>query len=240
MSIVQRRLVTRFACLPLAAFILACGRGERKPERTAVAADSSPTGRGQVLFLGTSLTAAYQLDPEQGFPALIQAKIDSAGLPFEVVNAGQSGESSAGARSRLRWLLEQPVDVLVLETGANDMLRGADVDSLRANLQAVIDTVRRVHPNAEVVLVGMLAQPNLGQVYGARFNALYPDLAARNRLRLIPFLLEGVAGEPELNLEDGVHPNPEGHRRVAATVWKTLEPLLRARAASASSPPTGT
>lgn len=229
MSIVPRRLSPRWITLSLAAFILACGREERKPA-APVGGGTDSTPRGQVVFLGTSLTAAYQLDPEDGFPALVQARIDSAGLPFEVVNAGQSGESSAGARSRLRWLLEQPVDVLVLETGGNDMLRAADVDSLRANIQAIVDTVRRVHPRAEIVLVGMLAAPNLGEAYGARFNAVYPELASRNRLPFVPFLLEGVAGEAELNLGDGIHPNEAGHRRIAGTVWRTLEPILRRRA----------
>jgi acyl-CoA thioesterase I len=239
MSIDPRRLLSRFACLPLAWFILACGDEERKPEPPADQreAEAAAPGRGRVLFLGTSLTAAYQLDPEQGFPALIQEKIDSAGLPFEAVNAGESGESAAGARSRLRWLLEQPVDVLVLETGANDMLRGAEVDSIRATLQAVIDTVRRVHPNAEIILAGMRATPNLGPAYVERFDSMYPELARRNGLRLIPFLLDGVAGQPELNLEDGIHPNPDGHRRLARTVWRTLEPVLRDRAARPPTPP---
>jgi len=211
---------------------LGCAPVERKPEHAAPGGSSAAaTGRRQVVFLGTSLTAAYQLEQEQGFPALIQARIDSAGLPYEVVNAGLSGESSAGARSRIGWLLEQPIDVLVLETGGNDMLRAADVDSLRANIQAVIDTVRRAQPQAEVVLVGMLAAPNLGEAYGRRFNAVFPELAERNRLTLIPFLLQDVAGVPELNLEDGIHPNPEGHRRIAETVWRTLEPILRRRTA---------
>ena len=208
--------------------ILACSEGERKPAAVPAQAEH-PSGRGTVVFLGTSLTAAYQLDPGDGFPALIQARIDSAGLPFDVVNAGQSGESSAGALSRLPWLLEQPVEVLVLETGANDMLRGTEVDSIRANLQAMIDTVRRTQPETDILLVGMLAAPNLGERYAGRFNALYPDLAQRNRLVLLPFLLDGVAGDPELNLPDGIHPNPTGHRRVAETVWAKLEPMLRAR-----------
>ena len=145
------------------------------------------------------------------------------------VTCGQSGESSAGALSRLPWLLEQPVEVLVLETGANDMLRGTEVDSIRANLQAMIDTVRRTQPETDILLVGMLAAPNLGERYAGRFNALYPDLAQRNRLVLLPFLLDGVAGDPGLNLPDGIHPNPTGHRRVAETVWAKLEPMLRAR-----------
>jgi acyl-CoA thioesterase I len=230
MSIASRRLFLVWGLLPVS-LILGCAPGERKPAVGQDETDGSRVSeRRQVVFLGTSLTAAYQLDQEQGFPALIQQKIDSAGLPFEAVNAGLAGESSAGARGRVGWLLEQPVDVLVLETGSNDMLRGADVDSLRANIQAVIDTVRAVHPRAEIVLVGMLATPNLGEAYTSRYNALFPELARRNHLPLIPFLLEGVAGEADLNLGDGIHPNPAGHRRIAETVWATLEPILRSRA----------
>jgi acyl-CoA thioesterase-1 len=222
--------------LALSLSIFGCAREESKPVPTgeSAAEAAGASGKKTVLFLGTSLTAAYGLDPEQGYPAHVQEKIDSAGLPFEVVNAGQSGETSAGARSRLRWILEQPFDVLVLETGANDMLRGSDVDSLGTNLQAIIDTVRARRPDAAIVLAGMLAAPNLGQAYGDRFNALYPAVAQRNRLPLIPFLLEGVGGEQELNIEDGVHPNERGHEIVAGTVWKTLEPVLRQRAASAA------
>ncbi|HLL83155.1 MAG TPA: arylesterase [Longimicrobium sp.] len=224
-----------FRALPvlLVALNFGCTGAESKPATdapSAAEAAESPSARKTVLFLGTSLTAAQGLDPEQGFPAHIQEKIDSAGLPYEVVNAGQSGETSAGARSRIRWILEQPFDVLVLETGANDMLRGSDVDSLAANLQAVIDTVRSRRPDAAIVLAGMLATPNLGPSYVRRFDALYPEVARRNRLPLIPFILEGVAGESELNLADGVHPNARGQEVIAGTAWKTLEPILRQRA----------
>lgn len=218
----------------LVPFIFGCAAEERKSTGgadTAAPAAESTSNRKTVLFLGTSLTAAYGLEPEQGYPAGIQARIDSAGLPYEVVNAGNSGETSAGARSRIRWLLEQPFDVLVLETGANDMLRASSVDALRANLQGIIDTVRARRPDAAIVLVGMLAAPNLGPEYGGRFNAVYPELARRNRLPLVPFLLEGVGGRRELNIEDGVHPNEAGYRIIAGTVWKTLEPVLRQRAA---------
>lgn len=213
----------------LTATIIGCAGEERKPPPDD-APIATASGRRAVLFLGTSLTAAFGLDVEQGYPARIQEKIDSAGLPYEVVNAGQSGETSAGARNRIGWLLEQPFDVLVLETGANDMLRGSDVDSLGTNLQAIIDTVRRRRPDAAIVLAGMLAAPNLGAAYGRRFNELYPAVARRNNLPLIPFLLDSVGGRPELNVEDGVHPNERGHAIIAATVWKTLEPVLRQRA----------
>jgi acyl-CoA thioesterase I len=193
------------------------------PQATSAAVDSRPV----VLFLGDSLTAGYGLDPEEAFPALIQARIDEAGLRYRVVNAGVSGETSAGALRRLDWLLKQPVAVLVLETGANDGLRGQDPDATRQNIQAVLDRVRAQSPPPTVLLVGMEALPNYGESYRRRFRALYPDLAKKNEAALVPFLLEGVAGIPALNLADGIHPNAEGQRVVADTVWKALRPLLR-------------
>lgn len=182
-----------------------------------------------VLFLGTSLTDGYGLERAQAYPALVQQKIDSAGLAWDVVNAGLSGEKSAGALERMRsWLIRQPFDVLVLETGANDMLQGVAVDSMRANVQAIIDTVRAARPDARIVLAGLMAAPNLGGRYVERFNAAYPALAEENDVPLIPFLLDGVAGNPTLNLADAIHPNAAGHRIIAGTVWDTLEPILRA------------
>ncbi|HYJ79484.1 MAG TPA: GDSL-type esterase/lipase family protein, partial [Longimicrobiaceae bacterium] len=164
----------------LTAFIFGCRGGERNSPAGEGGAGSSAAagapGRRVVLFVGTSLTAAHGLDPEQGFPALIQTKIDSAGLPFEVVNAGVSGETSRGARERMRWLLNQPFDVLVLETGANDMLRGTSLRSLRQNVAAIVDTVKAARPQARVVLAGMLAAPNLGERYGEEFRAVYADV----------------------------------------------------------------
>jgi acyl-CoA thioesterase I len=198
-------------------------------------ADSAPAtveDRPIVLFVGTSLTAGLGLSPEQSFPAVVQEKIDSAGLPFQAVNAGVSGETSAGALRRVDWLLRQPFEVLVLETGANDMLRGFNVDSTRANIQSIIDRVRAERPEARIVLVGMLASPNLGRQYGERFQDMYPDLARRNELPLVPFLLEDVAAVPNMNLQDGIHPNAAGQRRVAQNVWPVLEPVLRERAAA--------
>ncbi|HEX5727107.1 MAG TPA: arylesterase [Longimicrobiaceae bacterium] len=217
-------------------FIVGCREGEsnRPPGQVAAGEErAAPAGeRKVVMVVGTSLTAALGLDPEQGYPARLQEKVDSAGLPFDVVNAGHSGETSAGALSRMRrWLVRQPFDVLVLETGANDMLRGASVDSLRANLQAIIDTVRGARPDARIVLAGMVAAPNLGRRYAEAFGAVYPELARENGVVLIPFLLEGVAGDTAFNLGDGIHPNERGHGVIAATVWRTLEPVLRAEAA---------
>lgn len=221
--------------LVLPFLIFGCGGGEsNQPSRDSDAGgaagteSSSTANRRVVMFLGTSLTDGYGLEREDAYPALVQQKIDSAGLPWEVVNAGLSGEKSAGALQRVRsWLIRQPFDVLVVETGANDMLTGADLDTMRTNIQAIIDTVRAARPEARIVLAGMLAAPNLGERYVEQFNATFPELARQNQLTFIPFLLEGVAAQPDLNLADGIHPNEQGHRRVAATVWQTLEPVLR-------------
>jgi acyl-CoA thioesterase I len=182
--------------------------------------------RGRVVFLGTSLTAGLGVDPEQAYPALIQAKLDSAGLPYEAVNAGVSGETSAGALRRIDWLLRQPVSVLVIETGANDGLRGLDPDSMRANIQAIIDRANQQSPKPKIVLAGMRALPNYGFGYSGRFRAIYGDVAEKNDLTLVPFLLEGVAGVGGMNQADMIHPNPSGHRRIAETVWRVLEPEL--------------
>jgi acyl-CoA thioesterase I len=200
------------------------------PEAAMDSTSVAPSTTGTVLFLGTSLTAGLGLPPEQAFPAVIQEKMDSAGLPFRAVNAGVSGETSAAALRRIEWLLRQPFEVLVLETGANDMLRGTDLDSTRANLDAIIRRVRTARPEADVVLVGMMAPPNLGRAYGDRFRRLYPDLAGEHGLLLVPFLLQDVGGVAAFNQADGIHPNVEGQRLVARNVWVVLEPLLRARA----------
>jgi acyl-CoA thioesterase I len=183
--------------------------------------------RPAVLFLGTSLTAGYGIDPQQAYPALIQQKIDSAGLDYRVINAGLSGETSAGALRRADWLFQQPISVLVLETGANDGLRGLPPDSLRANIQAILDRAQRLHPRPRIVLVGMRVPPNYGRAYSQQFESVYPQLAKANGAVLVPFLLEGVGGVRALNQADGVHPTAEGQRKMAETVWRVLEPVLR-------------
>ena len=184
------------------------------------------TGKKRVLFFGNSITAGLGVEPEQAFPALMGQKIDSLGLGYEVVNAGLSGETTAGGRSRVGWVLRQPVEVFVLELGGNDGLRGLPLSATRRNLQAIIDIVHRRSPNARIVLAGMQIPPNLGQAYAADFKALYQEIADKNHLVLIPFLLEGVGGNRRLNQADGIHPTPAGHRMVARTVWHALQPLL--------------
>lgn len=191
--------------------------------------------RGTVLFLGNSLTAGLGVARDSTFPAVIQAKIDSAGLPWRVVNGGLSGETSAGGLRRVEWYLDQPIDVLVLELGANDMLRGQDAGVMKANLQGIIDAVRAAHPDVRVVIAGMRALPNLGAAYVERFEAVYRELAEENDAALVPFLLDGVARQPALNLADGIHPNARGHRVVAENVWAVLEGVLRDTTAELSS-----
>lgn len=184
--------------------------------------------RGNVLFLGTSLTAGYGLDnPDEAFPGRLQELIDSAGLPFQVTNAGVSGDTSAGGLARLDWLLRSSVSVLVLELGANDGLRGQDPDAMEANLTRIIEKVRAANPDVRVVLAGMEAPPNLGESYTSRFRDVFPRVAGAEDAILIPFLLEGVAGDVGLNQADGIHPTVEGHEVVTRHVWETLQPVLR-------------
>ena len=180
-----------------------------------------------ILFLGDSITAGLGLDPSQAFPALIQQKIDAQHWNFQVINAGQSGDTSAGGLSRLDWLLKNRIDVLVLELGANDGLRGLPAATTRKNLQAIIDRTKAKYPEAKVVIAGMKVPPNMGGDYSRQFEAVFADLAKKNNALFIPFVLEGVGGVPNLNLADGIHPNAKGHQRVAANVWKVLEPVLR-------------
>lgn len=181
-----------------------------------------------ILFFGDSLTAGHGLeDPSvQAFPALIQKKIDDARLSWRVVNAGLSGETSAGGLRRVDWILRQRVEVFVLELGGNDGLRGLPPETTRANLQAIIDRVRAKYPAAKIVLVGIAAPPNMGADFTRAFAAIFPELTEKNGVALIPFLLEGVGGRPEFNQPDGIHPNVQGHAIVAETVWKVLKPLL--------------
>ena len=180
-----------------------------------------------ILFLGDSITAGYGLEPEQAFPALIEDKIDARRWPFRVVNAGQSGDTSAGGLSRMDWLLKNRIDVLVLELGGNDGLRGLPAATTQKNLQAIIDRTKEANPDTRIVLAGMKVPPNMGRDYAKQFDAIFPALAKKNKAVLIPFVLDGVGGVRELNLPDGVHPTAKGHEIIAAHVWKFLEPVLR-------------
>lgn len=179
-----------------------------------------------ILFFGDSLTAGYGLSPEQAFPALVEKNCNKNGTPCKAINAGLSGETSAGGLSRIDWILRQPIDVFVLELGANDGLRGLPLDQTKKNLQAIIDKVRARYPNVKIVIAGMMVPPNMGPDYTASFRKIFPELAKKNNAILIPFLLQGVAGYEKLNLGDGIHPNQEGHRIVANNVYQALTPLL--------------
>jgi len=179
-----------------------------------------------IVFFGNSLTAGYGLSPEQAFTALIQKRIDSLNLPYTVVNAGVSGETSSGGKTRIEWILQQPVDIFVLELGANDGLRGIPLSETKQNLQDIIDSVKTKYPKAKLLFAGMQIPPNMGQKYAGEFRDMFGELATKNSMALIPFLLEGVGGEPELNQADGIHPNEAGSKIVAENVWKELQKLL--------------
>jgi acyl-CoA thioesterase-1 len=212
-------------------FLISCGNGSEKKNQEKVDSDPVEQAENQedskvILFFGNSLTAGMGLDPEEGFPAVIQERIDSLNLDYEVVNAGLSGETTASGRNRVDWVLNQEVDIFVLELGANDGLRGIPLEETKKNLQNIIDTVREKNPGARIVLAGMQIPPNLGPEYTAGFREIFPELASKNEIRLIPFLLEGVAGNPELNQQDGIHPTAEGQEVVAENVWEVLRPML--------------
>lgn len=179
-----------------------------------------------ILFFGNSLTAGFGLDPVHAFPGLIQKKIDELGKNYSVINAGLSGETSAGGLNRIDWVMGQSFSIFILELGANDGLRGLPLESTRSNLQGIIDKVKVKYPEAKIIIAGMMVPPNMGEEYGNKFVNVYPDLARTNNASLIPFLLDAVAGNPDLNLPDGIHPNMEGHQIVADNVWKYLNQLL--------------
>jgi acyl-CoA thioesterase I len=186
-----------------------------------------PSAKKSIVFFGNSLTAAYGLAPEQGFTAIIQRRIDSLKLDFQVSNAGVSGNTTADGKSRIDWVLQQPVDIFVLELGGNDALRGLPVADAKVNLQFMIDRIKIKYPSAKIMLAGMQAPPNLGAKYASDFAKMYPDLAKTNNCALIPFLLENVGGEIDLNQKDGIHPTAIGQKIVAENVWRVLEKTLK-------------
>jgi len=179
-----------------------------------------------IIFFGDSLTAGYGLSTEQAFPFIVEQELLNRGLDYKVVNAGLSGETSAGGLTRIDWILNQPVDIFVLELGANDGLRGLPLDQTKKNLQSIIEKVQKKNPEVEIVLAGMMVPPNMGKEYSDQFTSMYLELAENNQIIFIPFLLDGVGGHSDLNLPDGIHPNVEGHKIVAKTVLKSLEEIL--------------
>lgn len=214
--------------------LMACGENSSdasKQSDTVAAKDTAAAVTSvqakTIVFFGNSLTAGYGLaDVSEAFPSLIQHKIDSLKLPYKVINAGVSGETSAGGNSRIDWILRESPDVFVLELGANDGLRGISPVETRKNLQSIIDKVKAKNPNVIIVIAGMMMPPNMGQQYTTQFRNIFPDLAKANNVKLIPFLLEGVGGEVKFNQQDGIHPTAEGHQILADNVWKVMEKLL--------------
>ncbi|HYF67833.1 MAG TPA: arylesterase [Ohtaekwangia sp.] len=179
-----------------------------------------------ILFFGDSLTAGYGLSTEEAFPSLVGKKLNEKGNAVKIINAGLSGETSAGGLSRIDWVLRQPIDIFVLELGPNDGLRGLPLDQTVKNLQAIIDKVKAKYPKVKVVIAGMMVPPNLGPDYSENFKKIYPELARKNNAALIPFLLQDVAGKEKFNLADGIHPNVEGHKIVAGNVFDVIAPIL--------------
>ena len=228
----MRRFKTFLALSLLTAALFSCGGGKKedtggKADTTRTAAKAPVAKKKSIVFFGNSLTAGYGLDdPSQGFAGLIQKRIDSLGLNYKVVNAGVSGETTSGGNSRIDWLLKQPLDIFVLELGGNDGLRGIPVSETRRNLQEILDKVKAKYPDAKRVLAGMQIPPNMGRKYATEFKDVYSDLAKKNEVTLIPFLLEGVGGESKLNQADGIHPTAEGHKILAENVWIRIKDLL--------------
>jgi len=215
-------------------FLAGCGDESSKDKKkdgaeiSTLKSDSVTIVKKYIVFFGNSLTAGYGLDPSEAFPALIQNRLDSLGLLYTVVNAGLSGETTASGVNRVDWVIsQQPVDVFVLELGGNDGLRGIPVEETRKNLLAIIEKVRGKHPKAEIIIAGMLVPPNMGPKYSKDFQAVFPAVANEANVKLIPFILENVGGEKELNLEDGIHPTPEGHKLVMENIWPILKDIVQ-------------
>ncbi|WP_231625557.1 arylesterase [Pedobacter sp. R20-19] len=226
----RKRLTGLFV---LAMLFAACGNKQSKvnSNQTLDSVDQSTSKANDakvknILFFGTSLTAGYGLDPTEAYPALIQNRIDSLKMPYKVINGGLSGETSAAGKSRISWLLKQPIDVFVLELGANDGLRGLPVAQTTKNLQSIIDSVKTKYPNVKMVMAGMQVPPNMGAKYAEDFKNIFPNLAKKNDMALVPFLLDKVGGVPKLNQEDGIHPTAEGDKILAENVWVILKDVI--------------
>lgn len=217
-------------CYFLCLLLMGCGGKTKEKEQDAEAVGTEETtaesSGKKILFFGDSLTAGYGLEVADAFPAIIQEKLDSLGMDYQVVNAGLSGETTASGRNRMAWVLEDDISVVVLELGANDGLRGIPLEETRKNLQAMVDMIQEKLPQTTIVLAGMQIPPNMGPEYTSGFRDIFPQLAEKEDLALIPFLLEGVAGIPELNQGDGIHPTKKGQQLVAENVWEVLAELL--------------
>ncbi len=226
------RNLIRYSSILLMFLMFSCGENtEKKSEKNSIEeaqteTETQESEKDVILFFGNSLTAGMGLEPSEAFPALIQNRLDSLDYDYEVINAGLSGETTASGKNRINWVLNQDVDVFVLELGANDGLRGIPLEETRKNLQDIINTVKEKNPDTKIVLAGMQIPPNMGEEYTTEFRNIFPELAEENNLQLIPFLLEGVAGDPKLNQQDGIHPTAEGYEIVADNVWSVLEDVV--------------
>jgi len=226
------RNLIRYSSILLMFLMFSCGENSEKKseknntEEAQTETEIQESEKDVILFFGNSLTAGMGLEPSEAFPALIQNRLDSLEYDYEVINAGLSGETTASGKNRINWVLNQDVDVFVLELGANDGLRGIPLEETRKNLQDIINTVMEKNPDTKIVLAGMQIPPNMGEEYTTEFRNIFPELAEENNLELIPFLLEGVAGDPKLNQQDGIHPTAEGYEIVADNVWSVLEDVV--------------
>lgn len=226
--------IIKFCYFVLVVLLFGCGneKSSKKTEDTvSITEEEMPVSETSktktILCFGDSITAGYGLDDtNDAFPGLLQSRIDSLDLDYMVVNSGLSGETTAGGRSRLNWVMNQDIDIFLLELGGNDGLRGIPLTETRSNLQAIIETIQEKSPNTKIILAGMELPPNMGQDYTAEFRAIYAELAQQYELAFIPFILKDVGGIAELNLGDGIHPTVEGHKIVANTVWEVLQPLI--------------
>jgi acyl-CoA thioesterase-1 len=210
----------------LAAWLTSCSASTEKKQAEEGTQVVATTANKTILFFGNSLTAGYGIDPEESFAGRIQTRLDSLKKEFRVINGGLSGETTAGGLSRLDWFLEEEPYLFVLELGGNDGLRGIALTETKKNLLAIVDKVQAKYPNTKIILAGMQIPPNMGQEYTEEFKAIYPAVAKEKNIELIPFLLEGVAGNPDLNLPDGIHPTAEGHRLVMETLWPYISKAL--------------
>ncbi len=218
--------VTLVLLLGIISLLSSCGSNTEKKEAAAGEQATVATTKKTILFFGNSLTAGYGIDPEESFAGRIQSRLDSLKKEFRVINGGLSGETTAGGLSRLDWFLEEEPYLFVLELGGNDGLRGIPLTETKKNLLAIVDKVQAKYPNTKIILAGMQIPPNMGKEYTEEFKAIYPAVAKEKNIELIPFLLEGVAGNPDLNLPDGIHPTPEGHRIVMETLWPFISKAL--------------
>ena len=205
--------------------LFSCTSSKKEENKSEVTEESSQTFKPKklILFFGNSLTAGYGIELEEAFPGLTAQRIDSLGLDYRVINAGLSGETTASGLSRLEWFLEEEPAIFVLELGANDGLRGITPDETKKNLKGIVQLVKSKYPSTRILLAGMQIPPNMGQEFAGAFRAVFPEVAQEENVTLIPFLLEGVAGDPDLNLPDGIHPTEAGHKIVFETIWPYLE-----------------